>query len=122
MYARMGLQVTFAHLALSSLNFYVPRHFWRAFKDYDGEPVNLREHQDAFEFLTRLQDLVDQNLSDARQDKVMKNIMGGKFAQQVRPTYVLPPARVQLEFFLTDMHDFVRGLQTVDSECRVSAP
>uniref|UniRef100_A0A061RL24 Ubiquitin carboxyl-terminal hydrolase 9/24 n=2 Tax=Tetraselmis sp. GSL018 TaxID=582737 RepID=A0A061RL24_9CHLO len=77
------LQVMFAHLALSSLDFYIPQQFWRAFKDYDGEPINLREHQDAFEFLTRLQDLVDQQLSDARQLKVMKETMGGKFAQQV---------------------------------------
>jgi len=77
------LQVIFAHLALSSLDFYVPQHFWLAFKDYDGEPINLREHQDAFEFLTRLQDLVDQHLSDTRQLQVMKTTMGGKFAQQV---------------------------------------
>eukprot|EP00951_Prasinocladus_malaysianus_P028611 scaffold261277_cov32-Prasinocladus_malaysianus.AAC.1 len=76
------LQVMFAHLALSSLDFHVPRNFWQAYKDYDGEPINLREHQDAFEFLTRLQDLVDQPLSDTQQTKVMKTAMGGKFAQQ----------------------------------------
>lgn len=32
-----------------------PRSFWRAFRDYDGSPVNVREHQDAYEFFTRLQ-------------------------------------------------------------------
>ena len=26
-----------------------------SFKDYDGEPTNVREHQDAYEFFTRLQ-------------------------------------------------------------------
>ena len=32
-----------------------PAGFWKAFKDYDGEPINVREHQDAYEFFTRLQ-------------------------------------------------------------------
>lgn len=26
-----------------------------SFKDYDGEPTNVREHQDGYEFFTRLQ-------------------------------------------------------------------
>ena len=55
---RMGrsvVQNTFGHLALSHRPFYVPRGFWMSFKDYDGEPTNVREHQDAYEFFTRLQ-------------------------------------------------------------------
>ena len=50
-----GLQNTFGHLALSHRPFFVPRGFWMSFKDYDGEPTNVREHQDAYEFFTRLQ-------------------------------------------------------------------
>ena len=45
----------FGHLALSHEQWYRPLGFWRAFKDYDGEPLNVREHQDAYEFFTRLQ-------------------------------------------------------------------
>ena len=45
----------FANLALSNRDFYRPFGFWKAFKDYDGEPLNVREHQDAYEFFTRLQ-------------------------------------------------------------------
>ena len=45
----------FAYLALSHSHFYKPIGFWKAFKDYDGEPINVREHQDAYEFFTRLQ-------------------------------------------------------------------
>ncbi len=50
-----GMQNTFGHLALSHRPFFVPRGFWMSFKDYDGEPTNVREHQDAYEFFTRLQ-------------------------------------------------------------------
>ena len=49
------MQKTFGHLALSHRPFFLPRGFWMAFKDYDGEPTNVREHQDAYEFFTRLQ-------------------------------------------------------------------
>ena len=51
----LPLQSTFAHLALSRQQAYKPGGIWHAFKDYDGEPINVREHQDAQEFLTRLQ-------------------------------------------------------------------
>jgi len=41
--------------SLSNQDHFRPEGFWRAFKDYDGEPINVREHQDAYEFFTRLQ-------------------------------------------------------------------
>ncbi len=45
----------FTALVLSNEPTYQPVGFWHAFKDYDGQSVNLREHQDAYEFFTRLQ-------------------------------------------------------------------
>ena len=53
------LQATFGALHASRLDHHRPESFWQAFKDYDGQPVNVREHQDALEFLTRLQEQVD---------------------------------------------------------------
>lgn len=49
------LQGLFAQLALSKCTFAQPVRFWAAFKDYDGTPIDVREHQDAYEFFTRLQ-------------------------------------------------------------------
>lgn len=49
------LQALFAQLALSKATFGAPNRFWAAFKDYDGTPIDIREHQDAYEFFTRLQ-------------------------------------------------------------------
>jgi hypothetical protein len=48
-------QAIFGHLALGQNEAVNPRSFWRAFRDYDGSPINVREHQDAYEFFTRLQ-------------------------------------------------------------------
>jgi hypothetical protein len=45
----------FAHLRLGRASCYNPRGFWHSFKDYDGQPIDVREHQDAYEFFTRLQ-------------------------------------------------------------------
>ncbi len=35
----------FGALALSTQEFHSPEGFWRSFKDYDGEPINVCEHQ-----------------------------------------------------------------------------
>ena len=48
-------QVMFSHLALGRAASFYPRAFWNSFRDYDGQPIDLREHQDAYEFFTRLQ-------------------------------------------------------------------
>ena len=48
-------QSIFGHLALGAAEAVHPRAFWAAFRDYDGSPINVREHQDAYEFFTRLQ-------------------------------------------------------------------
>lgn len=76
------LQLLMAHLAGAAVETHAPRGFWRAFKDYDGEPIDVREHQDAFEFLTRLLDQTDMQLTQARQTPVMKSVLGGTFVQQ----------------------------------------
>lgn len=49
------LQALFASMALGRSTYMVPRGFWAAFRDYDGSPLDVREHQDAYEFFTRLQ-------------------------------------------------------------------
>lgn len=58
-----------------------PSVFWRSFKDYDGNPVDVREHQDAYEFFTRLQDSVDEYLKSLGHEKVMYSVLGGSFIQ-----------------------------------------
>ena len=51
------LQNLFAHLLESKLKYYVPEKFWRCFRLF-GQPVNVREQQDAFEFFTQIVDQV----------------------------------------------------------------
>ena len=45
----------------SKLQFYAPDNFWKTFKLW-GQPVNVREQQDAYDFFCNLTDQVDEHL------------------------------------------------------------
>ena len=47
-----------------------------------GEPVNLREQHDAFEFFNCLVDAVDEGLKTHEEKPVIARILGGTFADQ----------------------------------------
>lgn len=55
------LQCVFGHLMQSRLQYYSPETFWKTFKLW-GQPVNVREQQDAFDFFCNLTDQVDEQL------------------------------------------------------------
>ena len=75
------LQAIFGHLSCTKLQFYVPRGLWKHFR-MQGEPVNLREQQDAVEFYIFLIDFVDTALKDLGHEKRMTKILGGVFSDQ----------------------------------------
>jgi len=77
------VQTMFAHLTAGVAPYFEPRGFWRAFKDYEGQSVNIREHQDAYEFFTRLQDTVDEHLRSAGHPRAIHAALGGTFAQVI---------------------------------------
>lgn len=45
----------------SKLQYFAPEQFWKCFKLW-GQPVNVREQQDAFEFFSNLTDQLDEFL------------------------------------------------------------
>ena len=45
----------------SKLQFYAPENFWSKFKLW-GQPVNVREQQDAYDFFCNLTDQLDEQL------------------------------------------------------------
>ena len=83
-------QLMFASLAFGRADHYVPRGFWRAFKDYDGEPINVREHQDGLEFFGRLQDQVDAEFKKAVARRA-KEENGDESEEGRRPPRLKPP-------------------------------
>ncbi|XP_042228398.1 ubiquitin carboxyl-terminal hydrolase 24-like isoform X1 [Homarus americanus] len=75
------LQTVFGHLMESQLQYYVPDKFWKCFR-MDGQPVNVREQQDAFEFYTRLTEQIDDYLKSQRQESVFAQRFEGVYSIQ----------------------------------------
>ncbi|XP_017073326.2 probable ubiquitin carboxyl-terminal hydrolase FAF isoform X3 [Drosophila eugracilis] len=75
------VQAIFAHLGHSALQFYVPRGLWTHFK-LQGEPVNLREQQDAVEFFMSLFESLDEGLKALGHPQLMNATLGGSFSDQ----------------------------------------
>eukprot|EP00090_Calanus_glacialis_P047045 TRINITY_DN9530_c0_g1_i3.p1 TRINITY_DN9530_c0_g1~~TRINITY_DN9530_c0_g1_i3.p1 ORF type:complete len:2633 (-),score=502.34 TRINITY_DN9530_c0_g1_i3:271-7929(-) len=75
------LQSVFGHLLESKLQYYVPEKFWKCFKLW-GQPVNVREQQDAFEFFTQIVDQVDEYLHSEKKEKIFSKKFEGVFSDQ----------------------------------------
>uniref|UniRef100_A0A0K8W252 ubiquitinyl hydrolase 1 n=1 Tax=Bactrocera latifrons TaxID=174628 RepID=A0A0K8W252_BACLA len=75
------VQAIFGHLGHSSLQYYVPRGLWAYFK-LQGEPVNLREQQDAVEFFMSLFESLDEGLKALGHTQLMNATLGGSFSDQ----------------------------------------
>ena len=75
------LQNVFGHLLESKLKYYVPEKFWRCFRLF-GQPVNVREQQDAFEFFTQIVDQIDEYLVENKKPKIFSKKFEGVFSDQ----------------------------------------
>ncbi|XP_077980970.1 ubiquitin carboxyl-terminal hydrolase 24-like [Glandiceps talaboti] len=75
------IQRVFGHLMESKLQYHVPEKFWRCFKLW-GQPVNVREQQDAFEFFTDLTDQLDEYLKKQNHKELFKPKFQGIFSDQ----------------------------------------
>ncbi|KAF8763443.1 Ubiquitin carboxyl-terminal hydrolase 24 like protein [Argiope bruennichi] len=74
-------QMVFGHLLESRLQYHAPESFWKCFRLW-GEPINVREQQDAFEFFTHLIDQIDEYLMKKGWDPVFKPKYEGTFSDQ----------------------------------------
>eukprot|EP01130_Rhizamoeba_saxonica_P002958 TRINITY_DN1299_c0_g2_i1.p1 TRINITY_DN1299_c0_g2~~TRINITY_DN1299_c0_g2_i1.p1 ORF type:complete len:2014 (+),score=509.93 TRINITY_DN1299_c0_g2_i1:1-6042(+) len=76
------LQTLFAHLQESEKRYYDPISFCKTYKDFDGQPVNLMEQQDANEFFNVVFDKLEGILQDDR-EYALRNIFQGQFCNQL---------------------------------------
>lgn len=114
------VQAIFGHLAYSKLQLYVPRGLWKHFRMH-GEPVNLREQQDADEFFMRLKEAVEDALKALGYEQTLTKILSGSFSDQKicktcphRYSSEVPFSAISVDvrnhFNLTDsLHEYVKG-------------
>lgn len=75
------IQHIFGHLSKSDLQYHVPKRFWKHFR-LQGEPLNLREQQDALEFLASVADSIDEAMKAIGAQPIISKVMGGAYADQ----------------------------------------
>jgi len=75
------MQQLFGNLLETKLQYYTPDKFWKCFKLW-GQPVNVREQQDAFEFFTQIVDQIDEFLHSENKEKIFSKKFEGVFSDQ----------------------------------------
>ena len=113
------LQSVFGHLMASKLQFCIPSKFWETFRLF-GQPVNVREQQDAFEFYTQLIDQIDEFLKEKQKAKIFPKFFEGIFSDQKicqecphrydrEQTFMALNLTVKSSNLLESLEQFVRG-------------
>lgn len=77
------IQRIFASLAKLDEHSADPTGFCTAYKDFDGEPVDVLIQMDANEFLNLLFDKMDATIRNDDQSRLLKNTFGGAFCNQI---------------------------------------
>lgn len=77
------LQCTMANLQESEKQHYSPAPFCGAFKDWDGQPINVNIQEDSGGFLSKLTDKVNEKLKGTADEGVFKDVMGGTFSHEL---------------------------------------
>ncbi|XP_060555692.1 ubiquitin carboxyl-terminal hydrolase 24-like isoform X1 [Ruditapes philippinarum] len=75
------IQQVFGNLMDSRLQYHEPEKFWKVFKLW-GDPVNIREQQDAFDFFQALIDQIDEQLKKSGKEEIFKKKFQGIFTDQ----------------------------------------
>jgi ubiquitin C-terminal hydrolase len=90
-------QFLLAHLQESEKRYYSPLSFCKAFKDYDGQSMNLNQQQDVDEFFNVLFDKLENSLRDTDQSKLIRDLLGGTIVHEIVSTEEEFPYRGERE-------------------------
>ncbi len=71
------LQYIFSSLKHSDKQYINPKGFCQAFKDWDGNPINVKEQMDVDEFFNSFMDKLENKLKSDRNEHIIKNLFGG---------------------------------------------
>ena len=77
------LQNMFTFLTYSNKMDYNPRNFCLSYKDFDGNPINVREQQDSQEFYNNLCDKIEESLKKTKYKYIVSDVFSGKTCSSV---------------------------------------
>jgi len=67
----------YGFLLLSDRQYYDPTPFCFSFKQFDGQPTNVREQKDAQEFLNLLFERLETALKGTSRQRLLQSVFGG---------------------------------------------
>lgn len=79
----MQFQLILGSLKRSQKQYYDPRSFCLAFKDYEGKPINVIEQMDVDEFFNNLLDKLEPYLKGTKNEGIIKRNFGGMLSNQL---------------------------------------
>lgn len=91
------LQLLMSHLQESEKRYYSPLGFCKAYKDFDGQSMNLSQQQDVDEFLNQLLDKLESSLKGTEQEKLLRDNLGGSIVHEIISTEEEFPYRGERE-------------------------
>ena len=68
------LQIMYTYLTLSEKEDYNPKNFCKAFKDFDGNPINIMVQQDSQEFFNNFFDKMENNLKKSKYKYIINDV------------------------------------------------
>ena len=90
------LQDLFWNLEESDKKYFEPQGFCKAFKDYDGQSMNVSQQQDVDEFFNILCDKIEELLKHTPSSKLLRDCFGGILVHEIEscePNYPYKGAR-----------------------------
>ena len=80
------LQILFSHLMYSERIDFSLEMFCQAYKDWDGNPINVTVQMDVDEYFNMLFDKLENLIKDSPQKNMFKDHFGGVLLQQIKST------------------------------------
>ena len=77
------IQLIFGGLKISQRQYYDPRLFCYAFKDYEGNPINVLEQMDVDEFFSNIMDKLENFVKPTKNDGIIKRVFGGVLSNEL---------------------------------------
>ena len=77
------LQIMYTYLTLSEKEDYNPKNFCKAFKDFDGNPINIMVQQDSQEFFNNFFDKMENNLKQSKYKYIINDVFIGRTCSSV---------------------------------------
>ena len=77
------LQIMYTYLTLSEKEDYNPKNFCKAFKDFDGNPINIMIQQDSQEFFNNFFDKMENNLKNSKYKYIINDVFIGRTCSSV---------------------------------------